>query len=260
MCILLELWRFSDICAAIDYAVDCGAQIINLSCTFRSAAYSVKFSEYSDVLFVCAAGNNGISASSDPDEIGIWNHPSNVIVVGASDSTDAKGSFSNFDANIVELFAPGCDVCSLELDGTMRQGSGTSFSAPMVTGAAALIMSHATHLSAQEVRLLIMDYSEPVSALSSYCASGRRLNLTGIISYLYSDDVHRTAYTKGDVDGDGTITANDYLLCKRHVLGTYTLTGSALGAADVNSSGTVTALDYGLIQRYCYRTFYFPPY
>ncbi len=54
----------------------------------------------------------------------------------------------------------------------------------------------------------------------------------------------------GDVDGDGEITPTDYILVKRHVMGTYELTGSALKNADVDKDGLVTFVDYILLKRH----------
>ncbi|MCL2018339.1 MAG: dockerin type I domain-containing protein [Oscillospiraceae bacterium] len=52
-----------------------------------------------------------------------------------------------------------------------------------------------------------------------------------------------TAYEKGDVNGDGKITARDALLILKHVSGKEIITGNALEAADVNGDGKVDAND-----------------
>lgn len=57
------------------------------------------------------------------------------------------------------------------------------------------------------------------------------------------------AYQKGDVNGDGMISASDYTLVKKYVLGLGTLNGKALKAADVNGDGIVSASDYTLIKK-----------
>lgn len=53
----------------------------------------------------------------------------------------------------------------------------------------------------------------------------------------------------GDVNGDGKITANDYLIIKRAFLGTYTLTGVNLQAACISNGTSITAQDYLKIKR-----------
>lgn len=54
---------------------------------------------------------------------------------------------------------------------------------------------------------------------------------------------------KGDVNGDGIISASDYTLVKKHVLGTGSISGSALNAADYNNDGIISASDYTLIKK-----------
>ncbi len=53
----------------------------------------------------------------------------------------------------------------------------------------------------------------------------------------------------GDVDGDGTVDSADYILVKRHVLGTNVLSSSQQSRADVNQDGNVSAIDYVIIKR-----------
>ena len=59
----------------------------------------------------------------------------------------------------------------------------------------------------------------------------------------------------GDVNGDGNINGLDYAMVKRHVLGTYTISGAALDAADVNGDGNVDGLDYAMIKRHVLGTY-----
>jgi subtilisin family serine protease len=63
------------------------------------------------ILFVAAAGNDGRDTDLKP------NYPadfdlSNVVSVGASDRLDKPGSFSNYGASSVDVFAPGVDILS----------------------------------------------------------------------------------------------------------------------------------------------------
>ena len=54
----------------------------------------------------------------------------------------------------------------------------------------------------------------------------------------------------GDVNGDGNITAGDYVSIKNHILNKNNLNDTAIKGADVNKSGTVTAGDYVIIKNY----------
>lgn len=91
-------------------------------------------------VFIASAGNDGYPSSCD-----VW--PSNVphvVSVGATDTNDERASFSNYGP-CVDAYAPGKEVYALHaekskddsetLDLSFQTYSGTSFSAPMVTGA-----------------------------------------------------------------------------------------------------------------------------
>lgn len=54
----------------------------------------------------------------------------------------------------------------------------------------------------------------------------------------------------GDVDGDGSISAVDYVLVKNHIMGSNTLNGANAKAADVNRDGSISAVDYVNIKNY----------
>lgn len=64
-----------------------------------------------------------------------------------------------------------------------------------------------------------------------------------------------SAATKGDVDGNGSITTLDYLLIQRICVGTYFPTSCQRYAADINNDGKVTSMDYLLLKRYLVGTY-----
>ncbi|MBQ9849036.1 MAG: dockerin type I repeat-containing protein [Clostridia bacterium] len=63
------------------------------------------------------------------------------------------------------------------------------------------------------------------------------------------------AYQKGDVNGNGSVDAQDYALAKRHCLKTYTLTEEMVMRADLNGNGTLEASEYAMIKRHVLGTF-----
>ncbi len=67
---------------------------------------------------------------------------------------------------------------------------------------------------------------------------------TGVLDPFDDDDPQR-----GDVNGDGKVDARDYMMTKRAVLGTYTLSAVQNLAADVDGNGTVNARDYMMLKR-----------
>jgi subtilisin family serine protease len=144
--------RPSDVIKGIDYAVNNGANIVNMSFGFyykgfpigdvfqRMPAYAqaVKNAYLNNVVVTAAMGNNKTSERMYPagfDEL--------VIPVGATDLNGVKTSFSNFGSHI-SVVAPGTQIYSTsrrKTSATPITFSGTSFSAPIVAGVAGLILS-----------------------------------------------------------------------------------------------------------------------
>ncbi|MCO4697603.1 S8 family peptidase [Streptomyces sp. RO-S4] len=89
------------------------------------------------VTFVVAAGNESTNASTkSPARV------TEAITVGATTSTDARASYSNY-GSVVDLFAPGSSITSAwrTSDSATNTISGTSMASPHVAGAAALYLA-----------------------------------------------------------------------------------------------------------------------
>ena len=123
---------------AIYYAVRNGAKVINMSFGMSQSYSSIKtalaYAENNNVVVVASAGNQNSSTPQFPASAG------GVIGVAAVSSTDAKASFSNY-GTAVYVDAPGVNIISSYPNGRYAMVSGTSFSAPIVAGEAALIIS-----------------------------------------------------------------------------------------------------------------------
>jgi len=168
--------RSSMVAAAIYYAVDNGARVINISLggELISAAEraAAEYAHQQGALIVVSAGNKGINAG----RYGYGGLP-HVLAVAASDRNDERAGFSNFGPE-VGVIAPGVDVLSLRARGTdfiavsnppdyppggafvgeddrYYRASGTSFAAAEVSGLASRIMTLHPELSATEVRRLL---------------------------------------------------------------------------------------------------------
>ena len=71
-------------------------------------------------------------------------------------------SFSNYGAKNVDIFAPGEEIYSSVVDYKYERNQGTSMAAPMVAGAAALLMAYFPQLSAQDVKAILMESATPL--------------------------------------------------------------------------------------------------
>jgi subtilisin family serine protease len=158
-----------DIALAIRYAVDNGAQVINMS---FGKSYSpekkwvdeaVRYAESKGVLLVHAAGNDAKNLDTtynfpSPEFID-KTRPSNWITVGASGDPKTGGltaGFSNYGKKEVDVFAPGVKIYSTVPGGNTYQNlQGTSMASPVVAGLAAFIMSYYPTLSATQVKTII---------------------------------------------------------------------------------------------------------
>ena len=165
--------RDKDVANAIRYAVDNGADVINMSFgksySPQKAAVdaAVAYAAENGVLLVHAAGNSGEDIDVED------NFPTRTLLdgststswleVGAStdDDTDLAASFSNYGRTQVDLFAPGQTVTSLKPGGGIQTANGTSFASPIVAGVAALVMAYYPELSADDVRQILLDSSTP---------------------------------------------------------------------------------------------------
>lgn len=169
-----------DIALGIRYAVDNGAKIINgsfgkgFSPNAEWVYEAITYAASKDVLFVHAAGNDGVNL----DEPGNPNFPNdqinngpeitdNVITVGALDpkyGSTLVASYSNYGKVNVDVFAPGTDIYSTYPNSTYEYSPGTSMAAPGVAGIAALIRSQHPRLSAPQVKKIIMKSGLPIKA------------------------------------------------------------------------------------------------
>jgi subtilisin family serine protease len=159
-----------DVALAIRYAVDNGAEIINMSWGKNFSVHSdwvneaMKYAESKDVLLITAAGNDGSNndnKKSYPDDNEKGNEfLTNFISVGATgyDINDKlKTSFSNYGKENVDIYAPGSSLYTTATKNTYQFGSGTSYASPIVAGVAALIKSYYPGLTAIQVKKIILE-------------------------------------------------------------------------------------------------------
>src|SRR5262245_23617503 len=169
----------SDAVAAINYAIDIGVDVLNNSWgsydVSQTLMDAIRDAEASNIVFVCAAGNNG----SNNDVLPFYPASyaiGNVISVAATDNTDRKAVFSNYGFGSVDLGAPGVDIFSTLPQAHYGSLSGTSMAAPHVSGVAALLRAIAPDMPVSEVRQKILDGAVRLSGLTGLVATGGRLS------------------------------------------------------------------------------------
>lgn len=172
---------------AIRYAEANGADICNLSIgTYSYDAELEQMIRDSSMLFVVSAGNGdqfGIGYSIDETPMYPASYGSDNIITVANLMFDGTlDQSSNYGAVSVDIAAPGSYILSTTADGYGFM-SGTSMSAPMVTGAAALIYSCRTDMSLMDVKQAIMQTATQTESLSGRVVSGGWLNVGAAITY-----------------------------------------------------------------------------
>ena len=231
--------RASYIAEAITYAANHGARVINLSVGGKTMTkieqVALDYAYAKGVVIVVAAGNEGVDisgygmAASDK-----------VLSVAASDMKDERATFSNWGK--VSVAAPGVDILSLRArrtdvmlnvdsktykrgdafvgdDKRYYRASGTSFSAPYVSGLASLMIAKDPTLTNRQVMNIIMstarDVGTPgVDQYTGYGIIDARAALQAPKDYLLFAGVNRVEVVTKDkaqiVRVHGTADANAF--------------------------------------------------
>ena len=182
-----------DLVMALNHANQKNIRILNYSSAFNVYDYSIEIAvnNYSG-LIVCGAGNDGKNIDNN------YVYPAsfdtnNILVVGGIEQDNSILSeifieygvhvniCSNYGQTNVDLFAPGAYIKSTTKNNSYDIECGTSFSAPFVSGLAAMLLSikektYSKHLSAAELKGIIMDSVDVTSGLANYCVTGGVVN------------------------------------------------------------------------------------
>jgi len=199
------------IAAGIMYAIDMGADIVNLSLggpgasevssDIQALISSVTAANNHDALIIAAAGNGGADGIGDCNDANPI-YPANientsVISVAAVDSYNEIADYSNFGFETVHVAAPGGDTYSGGLlstgipscygpcsqsDQTYKSSMGTSMATPIVAGLAALIKSANSNLNHIEIKEIIMEYGINIEGLKEKITSGQVINVKNAVT------------------------------------------------------------------------------
>jgi subtilisin family serine protease len=164
---LVGIGAIADIDLGVKCAIDLGAKVINMSFGTAEAALErhdplphqdvVRYGLARGCIMIAASGNSGKAERYAPAAL------DGVIAVGAVDAAGQPASFSTRGAHVA-LAAPGERIVSAGLDG-YAMVTGTSFAAPFVAAATALLVSRAERrsspLDGPTVRRILCDSAQP---------------------------------------------------------------------------------------------------
>ncbi len=181
------------ILSAVEYAINNGARIINMSLGgYGSSKLEQQlFQKYSDqgVLIIAAAGNEGNDNDGNDRSYPASYPAAGIISVAASTSGNQLTDFSNYGTNNVDLAAPGSKIMSSIPAGQGEYGisdymalDGTSMAAPIVSGAAAILLAQNPKLTNHQLKKLLLQSVDKFPHLAKQVASGGRLNLYNALS------------------------------------------------------------------------------
>ncbi len=212
-----------------------GVPIVNLSITFNAetstlASLKTAISDYSGLL-ICGAGNKSYDIGNIPSYPSCFDL-SNILSVGACDNAGNPESYSNTGDAEVDIFAPGHLAVIDIIENQYKWNDGTSLSAPLVAGVAALLKSYKPSLTTAQLKAAIMDGASSKTALKDKCVSGGMLNAYGALQRVTGK--LKNYYTEVKISANSNLST---LSC-RVVYNTSKVyhTGSAFGSAAANNN------------------------
>jgi thermitase len=190
---------------AIDYAIEHKVNVISASwgaAVPRSTAQplidAIGRAEKAGIVFVVAASNDGQNNDSYevyPANAGL----SNTISVAASNSSDAKPSWSNYGRAKVQLASPGDGIMSTLPGDKYGNLSGTSMATPLVAGLVALVKAQDASLTPMQIRSILQSTGDKVS-IETQCDC--RINAASAIDAIKAHKLtvspYAATYQKGD--------------------------------------------------------------
>lgn len=171
----------SDVVAAIDYATDMNADVINLSLgtnQYDAALLSaITRARTNGTLVIAASGNCALNDEEFCNNLsapGRMTYPAlyqSVIAVGATTSSDQRASYSSYGPEL-DIVAPGSSVGPLPIynGGQLNSyatASGTSFAAPLVAGLASLLIGQNPSINLTQIENLLIGSTDRISGMNN---------------------------------------------------------------------------------------------
>ncbi len=217
-------------------AVDAGAQVINISlggyATSPVLGEAVDYALSAGVAVVASSGNDQAAQLAWPAAY------AGVVSVGAVDGAGRQAIFSN-SGDGLQLTAPGVALQTAGLAGSRVNFSGTSASAPVVSGAIAAVMSQTPGLGAREAAAVLTTHANDGGAAGADPDYGKgSLNLAWALDHASTTRVDPAVSNQSYAAGTGTV---DIVVQNR---GAAPVSGLALV---VNTGGVATTQPLGTL-------------
>jgi subtilisin family serine protease len=235
-----------DIVRGIDYAIEMGAQIINMSIGGSGADAGLRAAigraQEAGVLVVAAAGN-----FDDPEAVypaGFTAEFDNVISVASSTKKRQISDFSNWSESgtTVDLAAPGHGLLSTVPGHWYSTKMGTSMAAPVTAAAAAVIWAAQPGWTYRQVIEVLESTVDPISSPNKTTATNGVLNLAEAMRVAMTPEARNEAPTLevdmlvAEVAEDSAVSADGLLVA------TLTVEDDGIGVAVVELTGADAAV------------------
>ncbi len=170
-----------DIFSSVIYAVNSGADIILLPALKEFYSYksklseALKYAQKRDVLVIIPAGE--FYTELNLDNSFVEDGMNNVITVSNCDIMGVKPYKSNYGSAVVDVFASGCDIHSIDSQGKITGITGTDVSGVVVAGVCAIVKSYFPKLTSSQIKEAIIKGVKPMP-IAEYKSSNEVIKIT----------------------------------------------------------------------------------
>jgi subtilisin family serine protease len=202
---------WSTVAQGLTWAADQGARVANISYGGVAASSTVQsaaqYMRNKGGVVAVSAGNNAKDEGIAPTDT--------MIVVSATDSTDARASWSSW-GTFVDLAAPGVRIYTTSRGGSYGNWSGTSLASPIVAGVAALIKAKRPDFTAAQIESSLFSSAVDLGSVGKDSTFGfGRVNAEAALAAIASSPADTTAPTAaitsptgGTISGSVSINVN----------------------------------------------------
>jgi subtilisin family serine protease len=229
----------SDAILAIEYAKSKGVKILNNSWGGGENAQALKDAiKNSGILFIAAAGNDGMNTDASPMYPAAYDLP-NILSVASVNNTGNLSFFSNYGSKSVDVAAPGEGILSTfpiwdeDYSNAYEYLDGTSMATPHVSGIAALVKSVNPTYSPAQIKDAIMRTTTKLSSLTGKTVTGGLVNAGKAVNFDADSDIPGIVWK-----GDSISTTLDASKDKNDVYSIKLLKGEKLKTTLKGDAGT----------------------